>query len=400
MNHSNFNKERRALLTRLLTLGAAGAGVGLLPVRVLAASSTSVSDLRVATKGDKTRVVISLDGPAQHSLFTLHNPERVVIDFDQAHAGAGLKTQGDALVKDVRYAARNSNDLRLVLDLKSHAQPNSFLLSPSGKYKHYRLVIDLEGEAASPPTKAAKPKPLRDLVVCIDPGHGGHDPGAIGKHGTYEKHVVLPIAQDLHDRLNRQRGIKAVLTRNTDVYLHLRERTRIAHKHNADLFMSVHADAFSDRSVTGSSVYVLSEHGASSEMARELARSQNGVDPLVTMNLSDKPEVLRSVLLDLAQTAAMSSSDRLAEKLLGHLKNKHNDRVNRAAFVVLKSPDIPSVLVETAFISNPRQEKLLRTKAFQQRIARSMHDGVMSYFKQFAPSDTLLASLTRNQTTG
>lgn len=407
MSRSNIDPQRRALLARLLALGGAATGLSLLPTSVWAASAASrVSNLRVSSDKQTTRVVFDLSQATDHNLFMLHQPERLVIDFNHTQVGDALTLAANPLVRDVRYAVRNGNDLRVVLDLNAAAQPSSFLLPPGNGVNHYRLVLDLQQQA---PTVAAAPvksvttdkQELRDLVVVIDPGHGGKDPGAIGPKGTYEKNVVLPIAKELHDRLNKQRGIKAHLTRDTDVYLHLRERTQIAHAHKADLFISVHADACENPKVDGSSVYVLSEHGASSELARQLARSQNGADSQVgNIDLSGKSKMLASVLLDLSQTAALSSSDRLARQLLNNFHNKLNNRVERAAFVVLKSPDIPSVLVETAFISNPKQEKLLRTKGYQRKIADSMHDGVMSYFRQYAPTDTLLASITRGDVAG
>lgn len=404
MSRSPINKHRRDLL-RMLTLGGAATGMGLAATPAFASSATSgkgshISNLRMSSNNQRTRVVLDLNHATDHHVFTLAQPNRIVIDFDHASVTGSLRIEDNPLIKDIRYAPRNGNGLRVVLDLKQAAQPSSFLLSPSSSYDHYRLVLDLHQENSAP-TKSVEGAELRDMVVMLDPGHGGKDPGAIGPGGTYEKNVVLPIARKLQQKLNSQRGVRAYLTRDTDVYLHLRERTRIAHEHNADLFMSIHADAFRDPSVTGSSVYVLSEGGASSEMARLLAKSQNAVDPLVNnIDLSDKSEMLKSVLLDLSQTASINSSDRLARQLLQELKNKHNNRINRAAFVVLKSPDIPSVLVETAFISNPRQEKLLRTTAFQQRIAGSMEGGVMSYLKQFAPTDSLIASLSRETMAG
>lgn len=417
MNHTPIDAQRRAFLARLLAMSGAATGFALLPQAVWAAPASRLSGLRIAGNPQGARVVFDLDQPVEHHLFMLHQPERLVIDFIGTQPATVLQCDPNPLVSGVRYAARNGNDLRVVLDLNAEANPSSFLLPPGADANGYRLVLDLQqnGVAASAaaaatgstapanapgPTLTAKDR-LRDLVVVIDPGHGGKDPGAVGPGGTYEKNVVLPIAVELCDRLNRQRGIKAHLTRDRDIYLPLRDRTRIAHDHRADLFLSVHADACQNPRVDGSSVYVLSERGASSEFARQLARQENGVDPQVgNIDLSGKDKTLVSVLLDLSQTASLSSSDRLARQLLDHLGNKLNNRVERAAFVVLKSPDIPSVLVETAFISNPRQEKLLKTAGYQRQIAGSLHEGVMSYFRKFAPSDTLMASLARGDTAG
>ncbi len=397
MDYSTTDPQRRALLAHLLALGGTTAGLSLLSRNAFAAGNNQLVDMRFSHDADGTRVVFDLSHSAKHHIFVLHHPERLVVDFRNTRAGGSFNQSApskNGIIRDVRHARRNHDDLRVVFDLSNKARPSSFLIPPNADSSYYRLVLDLQQDALAP-TKSIDKGQLRDLVVAIDPGHGGKDPGAIGLGGTYEKNVVLPISRKLRDALNKQRGIHAELTRDSDVYLHLRERTQIAHEMGADLFLSIHADAFRDRSVTGSSVYVLSEHGASSEMARQLARSQNGVDPWVgNINLSGTSKELASVLLDLSQTATMSANDRLARQVLNQLKVKHSNRIERAAFVVLKSPDIPSALIETAFISNPHQEKLLCTDSFQHRIAGNIQDGVMSYFQKYAPTDTLVASLS------
>lgn len=403
MKPAEINQQRRQLMLKLLGIGGA-ASLGLISPRLMAAGVNSkVLGVSLSSSKKGSRIVFKLDKSTNYNIFSLPSPERIVIDLLNTATTTDL-TGSSSLIKNIRFAPRNDNDLRVVLDLTTAAKPNSFELSPDADHNYHRLVVDLSHLPVFPledkTTKKVSHSKLRDLVVMIDPGHGGKDPGAVGKHGTYEKDVVLSIAKKLHAQLNAQRGIKAYLTRDKDVYLHLRERTRIAHQHNADLFVSIHADASVNSKVTGSSVYILSENGASSEMARQLARSQNGVDPEVgNIDLSGKSKMLASVLVDLSQTASISSSTLLAQQLLGQFERKLNNRVERAGFAVLKSPDIPSVLVETAFISNPAQERLLKTSAFQHKMAGSIHEGILSYFQQYAPSDTLLASLSAGQAT-
>ena len=411
MDGFGFDGDRRRLLARLLGVSGAAAGMSLLPASVWAATrSTSVTGVRVSDDGGTTRVVFDLSDESVRQLFMLHNPERLVIDFDRAHQGGAWQTDdmGGTIVRSIRSSPRNVSDLRVVLDLLSSAKPSSFLLKPDSSYSNYRLVVDLNHGAAAPvatpvKTEQRAPQKARDVVVVIDPGHGGKDPGAVGKHGTYEKDVVLAMGRELHRLLSREEGIQVHMTRDRDVFLPLRERTRIAHDRNADLFISIHADASTDRRVRGSSVYILSEHGASSEMARQLAQRENDADKKVSnISLSDKSRMLASVLLDLSQTATIQFSDRLARNLLASIDDTESvfsDRVERAAFVVLKSPDIPSALVETAFISNPHEERRLRTRAFQKQMAASLHQGVVDYFRKYAPHGTALALRYRNQDT-
>ncbi len=259
---------------------------------------------------------------------------------------------------------------------------------------------DRAAESERRPVKTARQGRgnLRDLVIAIDAGHGGKDPGAVGKNGTYEKDVVLKIARKLEALLEQESGYKPVLTRTSDVFLPLRERIRKARAHQADLFISIHADASPDRGATGSSVYVLSKNGASSEAARVLAERENAADLIGGVSLGDKDDLLASVLLDLSQRHTIESSHIVASRLIGELarlSDVHSDNVERAGFVVLKSPDIPSVLVETAFISNPREEERLRTDAFQNRIAQSLLSGIRKYFNEYAPEGTIVASERR-----
>lgn len=366
--------------------------------------------VRLWAAPDHTRVVFDTSGPVSHKLFTLDKPDRLVIDVPSTEAPADLKGNG-GVVKSIR-AARNSPDtVRIVLDLKQSVKPRSFSLTPNGQYGH-RLVIDLypQAQAATPAAPAAaaapaaKPKAkqavvtppsqARDLVIAIDAGHGGDDPGAIGRRKTSEKDVVLAIARRLATLIEKEPGMTPVLIREGDYYVGLRQRIQKARKHRADLFISIHADGFKDHRASGSSVYVLSRRGASSEMARVLAARENAADLVGGVSLDDKDDLLREVLLDLSQTATLEASFSVAENMLGELKNMgktHKSSVQQAGFVVLKSPDIPSILVETAFISNPDEEKKLRDPGHQQRLAHAMLRGIRDYFGKHPPPGTLMA---------
>src|SRR5262245_16851 len=339
-----------------LLLGAASA---------LASPSVSVRDVRVWAGPDATRLVLDLSGPVEHKLLTLQDPDRVVIDIPAARLDndSHALPEGQAFVKQLRVAPPR-NDLRVVIDLAAHATPRSFSVEPNGNFGH-RLVVDLAPSTTAAPTvvKAVDEGPGRDIVVAVDAGHGGQDPGSIGRRGTYEKDVTLAIARRLKARIDKEPGMRAILTRDGDYFLPLRERMARARKQQADMFISVHADAFHDRSVAGSSVYVLSARGATDEAARWLAERENAADMVGGVSLDDKDDVLASVLLDLSQSASMSASIDAADKVLHELDQVGTVRrgaVQQARFVVLKSPDIPSMLVETAFISNPGEEAKLK----------------------------------------
>ena len=286
-----------------------------------------------------------------------------------------------------------------MLDLKQPVKYKSFLLEPNDQYGH-RLVVDIAAKAGAgtslpvvteiiPP--ADKP---RDIIIAIDAGHGGEDPGALGRHGTREKDVVLAIARRVKAAVDAEPGMKGVLVRTGDYYIPLRNRMTIARKHKADFFVSIHADAFKDARARGSSVYVLSKRGASSEAAKWLAEKENSADLVGGVSLDDKDEILASVLLDLSQTASMQASHDAADQVLRNLRKLgpvHATKVQKARFVVLKSPDIPSMLVETAFISNPKEEKKLRDPSHQTQIARAILDGVKRYFERYPPPGSLIA---------
>jgi len=387
--------------------GSAQIGVWLLLLLgqgVWAASQFTITNVRTWPAPDHTRVVFDIDGPVEHTLFVLKNPERVVIDLRRTRLGTALgrAAKGDRLLRRMRAAARRGGDLRVVLDLKGQVRPKSFVLKPNKRYGH-RLVVDLQAreqrDAAPVPTVTraapAAAQGDRDIVVAIDPGHGGEDPGAAGHYGAREKVVTLAIGRALKALIRLEPGMRPVMVRSGDYYVGLRKRMDIARRNRADLFISIHADAFRDPRVTGTSVYVLSRNGASSGAARWLAKQENAADLVGGVSLDDKDELLASVLLDLSQTATLSASAEVAARVLRALRrtgSAHKRHVERAAFVVLKSPDIPSILVETGFITNRREERRLSNPRHQRAIARAILEGVRAYFRRNAPPGTLLAA--------
>jgi len=374
------------------------------------AQASRVEGVRLWTAPDHTRLVFDIDAPVQHRAFSLSGPERLVLDFEKARIGKTFNADGlsDRHLKGLRHAPRHKGGLRIVLDLHQVVQPKTFLLKPSADYGH-RLVIDLYGKGGGD-TREAKPrvaksekdiKKLRDVVVAVDAGHGGDDPGAIGSvKRTKEKHVTLQIAKRLKRLIDAQPGMRAVLTRKGDYYVGLRKRMKLARRQRADLFVSIHADAFRDKRVRGSSVYVLSNRGATSEAARWLAARENAADLVGGVSLDDKDSMLASVLLDLSQSATQEASLSAARRVydnLGGVGKVHGRRVQQAGFMVLKSPDIPSMLVETGFISNPGEERKLRDSRFQERLAKAIMRGVQRYFSDAPPPGTLLAKLEREK---
>ncbi len=369
-------------------------------------ANVEVQGARLWAAPDSTRVVFDISAGVAHKLFTLHDPERLVIDLDNAHLGVGFQEAAieGGLVRGLRTGKRDGQGLRVVLDLSQAVRPKSFVLQPNHEYGH-RLVIDLthadftQGARnapapATPRTVKTAPEGLRDLVIAIDAGHGGEDPGAIGKSKTREKDVVLAIARRLANQVNAEPGMRAVLIRDGDYFISLRKRIDLARQHKADLFVSIHADAFHNAKVHGSSVYVLSRRGASSEMARWIAARENASDLVGGVRLDDKDDLLTEVLLDLSQTATIEASMEVGAEVLKHFRQVgkvHKPAVQHAAFAVLRSPDIPSILVETAFISNPQEERKLREARHQDRLARAMVAGIRSYFTQHPPPGTLMA---------
>ena len=367
----------------------------------LQAYAAQVSGFRVWADPVKTRAVLDLDRKTSYKLFTLKNPHRVVVDLKGSSIDIPLELDKEhaGVISGVRYGKPDEGTLRVVFDLTESTGLKSFLLEPTAQYSH-RLVIDLYSKSGKQKATMVKhvadiSKPNRDVVIAIDAGHGGEDPGAIGKKKTREKDVVLSIARELKKSIDAEPGMHAVLTRDGDYYIPLRGRYEKARKARADLFVSIHADAFKKRDVQGSSVFVLSARGASSEFARLLADSENASDLVGGVTLSDKDDMLASVLLDLSQSATREASNKVAGDILGSLKRTgktHKNVVGRANFMVLKSPDVPSVLVETAFISNPSEEKRLTEKEFQQRTARAITRGVRDYFYSSPPPGTWIAA--------
>ncbi|MCM2319774.1 MAG: N-acetylmuramoyl-L-alanine amidase [Pseudomonas sp.] len=420
---------------------------------VLAASE--IRSVRLWRAPDNTRLVFDLSGPVQHSVFTLSAPERIVIDVD----GAQLKTRLEQLataqtpIRSLRVAERAPGQLRIVLDMAAAVSPKSFSLAPNQQYGH-RLVVDLFDQDETPtqasvpvqpakgPANAVPPRPSADkavadaplpvatlpppvatqppkaapephtptpqppvpsgkrsIVVAIDAGHGGEDPGALGPRGVREKDVVLAISRELQRQINSERGFRAELVRSGDYFIPLRKRTEIARKKGADLFVSIHADAAPRAAAFGASVFALSDRGATSETARWLADSENRSDlvgGVGSVSLDDKDRMLAGVLLDLSMTATLSSSLDVGHKVLsnmGRIAPLHKRRVEQAGFMVLKSPDIPSILVETGFISNPAESQKLSTKSHQQALAHSIHSGIRQFFHENPPPGSYIAWL-------
>ncbi len=381
----------------------------LLPSQANAAAAL-IKDVRLWAGPDSTRIVFDVSAQVKPAVFALSNPDRVVIDLPNAQFTAASKSlpAGQGLVKNVRASPRDKGVMRVVLEVSAPVEPKSFVALPSGPYGH-RVVLDLTpvtAVAAIPvpvAPKVTKTVPVdadRDIVIAIDAGHGGEDPGASGRRGTREKDVTLAIARRLKERIDREPGMRAVLTRDGDYFIALRERINRARKQQADMFVSVHADAVRDRSVAGSSVYVLSARGATNEASKWLADQENAADLIGGISLDGKDDVLKSVLLDLSQGASMSASTEAAENVLQQLDRIGNVRrraVQNAGFVVLKSPDIPSMLVETAFISNVDEEAKLKDSRHQQRLAEAIYQGVRSYFDTNPPPGTLLAKVRTRQ---
>jgi N-acetylmuramoyl-L-alanine amidase len=402
------------LRRRLLLRGLAGFGLGVVPIGAWA--GTGVIRLRMSVDGQTTRLVFDMDGPADYSVFTLEGPDRVVVDLAGARAVGPLEVSSNPLsaVESVRHGQRNGTDLRVVLDLRAAIEPHSFVLLPAQGSPH-RLVLDLTHRPAAPvpvaqilpsapvdsPASRRPAEPLRDVIVAIDAGHGGHDPGAIGPGGTREKEVVLQIARRLATRIEREPGMRPVLIRTGDYFLPLRERINRARAVHADVFLSIHADAIENRQVQGSSVYILSDRGASSEAARFLAQRENSADlRLGGVPIESKDESLTSVLLDLAQSGSLEASHSLASRLISELHRVGKVRkpeVERANFAVLRSPDVPSVLIEAAFISNPSEERKLRTESFQNSLADAILTGLRAYFSTHAPPGTIIAEGRRDR---
>jgi len=387
------------------------------------AQQINVNSLRYSTSAKQNSMMFDVTESTEHRVFMMDNPSRLVIDIKNAQLKHSLNqpTTAHPLFNRVRAGIKNGTDLRIVVDLKMPINSKRFSLSADNSDNH-RLVIDLfnkdpvvaiktgdevtklvTSSSLEPKTVATKSiagksiESIRanSIVIAIDPGHGGDDPGAHGPRGTEEKKVTFAMAKKLEALINGQPGMKAVMVRKGDYYVGLRDRMKIARAAKADLFVSIHADAFQDAGVKGASVYTLSTNGASSEAARWLADTANAAD-LVGVSLNDKEDVLASVLLDLSQTATQEASANVANHVLKSFDNiaqLHKDSVQKAGFLVLKSPDIPSILVETAFISNESEEQNLLSNQYQTKVANAIFKGVLSYFRQSAPVDNRVAAL-------
>ncbi|PJE08542.1 MAG: N-acetylmuramoyl-L-alanine amidase [Legionella sp.] len=375
-------------------------------------------------------VLFKLDSAVSHKVFTLTNPNRVVIDFEDTNLAVDLNrvNLGSQLIKYIRSGHPNPNTLRLVFEVSQIVQTKT---NPLRSAAANGFTVDLSangGQPAKPnapaklalvaksaePIKLASSVPisvrhapsrnLRDVVVALDPGHGGKDPGASGPSNAIEKDVTLAIALKLKQIIDKQPGMRAVLTRKGDYYIGLRERLTIARKYNADVFVSIHADAFINQQSNGASVFALSQSGATSEAARWLAEKENyselgGVN---LANLDDQSGLVRTVLIDLSQTATIGSSLHMGDRVLHNLDaitTLHNNKVEQARFMVLKSPDIPSILIETGFISNPREEKNLSSGAYQTKLTQAIFQGLKRYFWDYPPHGTRVEMLAGGNNT-
>jgi N-acetylmuramoyl-L-alanine amidase len=388
-------------------------------------ADTTVSSTRIWPASEYTRLTLESDTPINYSLILLKNPDRVVLDLEDVTLTSEIKklpgkiSSDNLYIRALRIGRFKPGILRLVLDLKSEVKPQAFVLKPVGDYGH-RLVLDIY--PASPPdplmalliegavksaqanayehiksdrtsrtTTAGNKKPdstVRLITVAIDPGHGGEDPGAMSKRGTHEKNITLAIARKLKAKIDAEPNMRAALTRDGDYFLSLPMRLEKARKLKADLFVSIHADAFVKPHARGSSVFTLSESGATSAAARWLAKKENDADLIGGVNLDTKDPYLNETLLDLSLSQTREDSHTLAREVLseiGEINHLHKNNVEQAGFAVLKSPDIPSILVETAFISNPDEEKKLRNKAYQDKMAKAMLDGIKRYFSKNPP---------------
>ncbi|QEY58091.1 AMIN domain-containing protein [Pseudomonas sp. C27(2019)] len=389
-----------------------------LPLQAFA--MTQINSVRLWRAPDNTRLVFDLTGPVEHSVFTLSAPDRIVIDIKRTKLSAEIQglVGGKSPITQVRTGNREADELRIVLEIAEQVTPKSFTLTPNQQYGH-RLVVDLFDNETSRITNNPAEQPVttaiintrqpklsslpssikRDIVIAIDAGHGGEDPGAIGPGGVREKDIVLNIAKELQRQINSEKGFRAELVRTGDYFIPLRRRTDIARKKGADLFVSIHADAALRTSAFGASVYALSDSGATSETARWLADSENRSDLIGgagNVKLDDKDAMLAGVLLDLSMTASLSSSLDVGQKVLSNMSRitpLFKKRVEQAGFMVLKSPDMPSILIETGFISNPGEAKKLSNRSHQQAIARSIHSGVRQFFQQNPPPGSYVAWL-------
>ena len=367
-------------------------------------AGSSVENVRIWSENSKTRVVLDLSHPVQHNIFTLRGPDRLVIDLKDSRLAKSLATmpQGAGAVRSIRSAVRANGQLRVVLDLNTPVRSRTFTAGPNATYGD-RLVIDLEREGALSTVKRASEayRPGRDIVIAIDAGHGGKDPGTSGRHSK-EKDIVLAISKTLADKINAEPGMRALLIRDRDVFVEHKKRVAIAQDRDADLFVSIHADGFRDRSAAGASVFALNLDRANREAKAALSKRDKAPVKVGDVLLNDKDPVLASVLYDLSQSAAMSASMDVGNHVsreLGRVTKMHSSKVREKSLAVLTSAEIPSILVESGFLTNPTEEKRLRDNAYRNRLANAILAGVRSYFYTNPPPDTQIAMDLRREPT-
>lgn len=358
----------------------------LLPHLAASSSAVSVKNLRLWNAPDNTRVVLDLSSSIQHRISTFTSPDRIAIDLKNARLSRGIphEIENNPFIKRFRYGQYSKEVTRIVIDLKKPVRVKSFTLKPNNVYG-YRLVVDLfdKNKAAAPKITRSAPKRTGIVTVAIDAGHGGEDFGASGKKKTREKKVVLSIAKELKKLIDKDPALRAYMTRTGDYYIPLRKRTKLARNANADLFVSIHADAFRRSTARGASVYALSKSGASSETARWLANKENAADLVGGASISDREDVVAGVLLDMQMDKTLEFSIGFGGEVLKEMKKiaklHGKEKVQQAGFVVLKSPDIPSILVETGFISNPYEERKLMSKKYQRQVANAIYNGIKKF---------------------
>jgi N-acetylmuramoyl-L-alanine amidase len=388
----------------------AGAAMTLL-VSPVGQAATNILAVRVWPARDYTRVTLEYQQPIAFTHQIVKNPERLVVDLEGVEFNSVLQnlpnkiSETDPYIRLIRAGRNKPGVVRLVIELKTEIQPQVFMLKPVGEYGH-RLVLDLYPTVADDPLLALlekletqpekapvkeprqEPQVTRMVTIVLDPGHGGEDPGAIGRGGSYEKNVTLEVARRLKAKIDAEPNMRSMLTRDGDFFIPLHQRVQKARRVQADLFVSVHADAFIKPTARGSSVFVLSENGASSSAARWLAQRENAADLIGGVNLDVKDPHLARTLLDLSQTATLNDSLKLGKAVLGELggvNTLHKPHVEQAGFAVLKAPDIPSILIETAFISNPDEERRLNDDAYQEKMAEAILRGIKGYFAKNPP---------------
>ncbi len=360
----------------------------LFPQFAASSASVSVKNLRVWNAPDNTRVVLDLSSSIDYRITPFSSPDRIAIDLKNASLSKGIphEIKNNPYIKRFRYGKYSKNITRIVIDLKKPVRVKSFTLKPNNVYG-YRLVVDLFDKSRKVTTKIVRPPAKRPgiVTIAIDAGHGGEDFGASGKKKTREKRIVLSIAKELKKLVDKDPVLRSYMTRTGDYYVSLRKRTKLARRANADLFVSIHADAFRRSSARGASVYTLSNRGASSETARWLANKENAADLVGGASISDREDVVAGVLLDMQMDKTMEFSLGFGDQVLKEMRKiakLHSNSVQQAGFVVLKSPDIPSVLIETGFISNPYEERKLNSRKYQKQVARAIYKGIKQFISR------------------